>query len=255
MSPSGRLARHVFETHHPGASAVFRPQQSTGDAVYDFDVTYADGTRAALEVTRSTHQESIRTLTHLRGKACVVEAVSCRQNWLVTPLPDCRIDLIRNNVDRCLFKIESEGITQFGAERRRMTPSVSSICENLKILEGRVIPELSPARIWIGGPDPSGTGTGSIVNADDLQRCIEHEAGKDDNLRKLAASQWKERHLFVCVESLDTHAWQALISCTPRDPPVLPAESPMCGQRLTKGKMAFAFGSLNRQTHGRISES
>jgi len=224
MTPSERLAQHVFETVYEGCVVKFREQQSTGDAVYDFDVTYQDGTKAALKVTRSTHEQSIVTLVRLRDTGCVVEAVACRQNWLVTPHPECSIDSIRKKVDRYLFQIESEGITRFGAEPGRVTPSVSRIIEDLRILEGCTIMGPAPARIWIGGPEPSGTGMGSIVNPEDLQRCIEHVANKKDNRKKLAASQCKERHLFVCVESLDTLAWQALINCTPTEPPVLPEE-------------------------------
>jgi hypothetical protein len=84
------------------------------------------------------------------------------------------------------------------------------------------VPASPPARIWIGGPTSSVMG--SIVNPDDLQRAIEYEANKPDSRRKLAASQCMERHLFVCVDSLKTEAWQALIHCAPVQPPMLPAE-------------------------------
>jgi hypothetical protein len=108
MDPSERIAQHVFKTVHKGTEVEFRSQQSTGEDVYDFDVTYPDGRKAALEVTRSTHQESIVTLEHLRQRS-YVDAKACQHSWVVSPHPDCRIDLIRKNVDRYLSQIESRG--------------------------------------------------------------------------------------------------------------------------------------------------
>lgn len=91
MDPSERIAQHVFKTVHKGTEVEFRSQQSTGEDVYDFDVTYPAGRKAALEVTRSTHQESIVTLEHLRQRS-YVDAKACQHSWVVSPHPDCRID-------------------------------------------------------------------------------------------------------------------------------------------------------------------
>jgi hypothetical protein len=223
MNRSEQVAKYVIETIHKGARAEFRCQQSAGE--YDFDLTYADGIRAAVEVTRSTPQYSLQTLTKLRDLECSVGATACQHSWLVHPLPTARIRLVLKNVDRYLSAIESEGINQFLAEpgRESPSPSVSNILRCLQIVEGSTLLLPPPARIWVAGPSPSAKG--SIVKAGDLQRAIEDEANKTDNKRKLAASQCRERHLFVYVDSLNTGPWQALIAgCIPEQPPALPAE-------------------------------
>jgi len=222
MDRSEQVAKYVIETIHKGTRAEFRCQQSTGE--YDFDLIYADGTKAAVEVTRSTDQDSLQTLTELGKQGCCVDAVACRHSWLVNALPEAWIKLVRANVDRYLSAIEAEGVSQFLADEFGCgSPSVSNIFQCLRIIEGSTLTLPSPARIWVTGPTLSVKG--SIVKADDLQRAVEDEANKPDNRRKLGISSCRERHLFVYVDSLNTEPWQALITGSiPKRGPTLPAE-------------------------------
>jgi hypothetical protein len=221
MDHPERVAKYVIETIHKGARAIFQTQQSTGK--YDFDLTYAEGGKAAVEVTRSTLQQSQQTLAELKRRGCSVRAAACRQSWLVYPSPRARIQHVLKNVDRYLSAIEAEGLTKYHCELDRSSPAVSRILQDLQIVEGLTLTLPPPARIWLGGPCDSMTG--SLVKADDLQRALEAEAIKSDNRRKLGASGCQERHLFVYIDPLNTHPWQALITgCIPERAPVLPAE-------------------------------
>jgi len=221
MNPSEQIAIHVIETaqKHRGARAKYRSQQSAGE--YDIDVTYGDGTCAAVEVTSSTSQESLQMLAAIAARGNCVPATACRNSWLVDPLPKARIKLVLENVDRYLSAIEAEGLSEFFAGHGQPSSSVSQILEVLGIGEGSTLQLPPPARIWVVGPSENG----SMVKASDLQSAVEVEANKPDNKRKLAASQYIERHLFVYVEPLNSGAWQALICrCIPESPPVLPVE-------------------------------
>jgi hypothetical protein len=222
MDHSEQVAKHVIETILRGARAEFRSQQSAGE--YDFVVICADGTKAAVEVTRSTPQESQQMLAVICKRGCRVDAVACRHSWLVHALPSARIALVRQNVDQYLSAIESEGLDEFVAEPGQGCPSVSNILQRLQIVQGSTLVLPPPARIWVAGPAPP-SASGSMVKADDLQRAVVHEANKADNRRKLNASPFRERHLFVYVDSLNTKPWAALVAgCIPEEAPTLPPE-------------------------------
>jgi len=62
-------------------------------------------------------------------------------------------------------------------------------------------------------------GQGTIVRPENVTRAILREAGKDDNLGKLRASDAVENQLFVYISSYSYAAWTAINEGT------LPAES------------------------------
>lgn len=209
----------MLESIHKGARAQFCKRQSAGE--YDIDLTYCDGAKAAVEVTCSTDEESQRTLANLAKKNCV-SASLCRKSWLVFPLPNARMKIVAQKVDRYLSVIEAGGIAEFYGEHDRRISSVSRILQDLRIIEGRVLEMPAPARIWIGGPSE---GMGSIVKAQDLQRAVEVEANEPDNKLKLAKSHCSQRHLFVYVDQINEDAWQAMLwRSIPEEPATLPDE-------------------------------
>jgi hypothetical protein len=221
LNHSEQLAKHVIEIVEKGTRAEFCLGQSDGE--YDLNLTFADGTRAAVEVTKSTSQDGQEMLVALQKRGNFVNAVSCTHSWFVEALPTARIGLVLQNVDRYLRAIEAEGRDEFSAEPSGESAAVSNILKDLQIIEGSVLSMPSPARIWICGPMPSTTG--SIVNPDHLQRAIEREAQKPDIRQKRWTSECKERHLFVHVDSLNDEAWSALVNgCMPPQTPSLPPE-------------------------------
>jgi hypothetical protein len=227
LNHSEQLAKYVIETVEKPAVAEFCCRQSNGE--YDFDLTYADGTRAAVEVTKSTSQAGQQMLVALQKRGTCVNAVLCTHSWIVEALPTARSrswansKVVLQDVDRYLCAIEAEGLDEFNAGPAGESAAVSNILKDLQIITGSVLAMPTPARIWISGPTPSVTG--SIVNPDHLQRAIEREAQKPDIRQKRWASECKERHLFVHVDSLNDEAWSALVNgCRPPQTPALPPE-------------------------------
>jgi hypothetical protein len=220
MKRSEQIAVHVLGAIHPGAKVDHRSSQSNGE--YDIDLTYADGRRAAVEVTSATIEESQRTLAHLGKIEKPLMAALCRNSWLVGLHPEARVKLVLAESDEYLSVIEADGIDAFYAGDDRGCLSVTRIIERLRIVEGRILDTRPPARIFVGGPSE---GTGSMVRSEDLQRAVEGEAAETDNICKLAKSQCTERHLFVYVDQINERPWQAM-HCRqmPEQPPYVSSE-------------------------------
>lgn len=222
MNRTERLAKYVIETIHKGAIARFREVQSAGE--YDFHLIYADGSTAALEVISSTIRDHMEMLARLNKHGASVPVVNCQNSWMVEVLPTAWIADVRDRVDQYLVSIEAEGLDHFFAKAGAVTSSaVARIFTDLQVIEGQIISATPPPRIWI--TDFVGTGRGHWVGAADLQSAVEAEADQTDNKRKLAASQLRERHLFVWIEPLNSEAWSTIINgCIPDEPPLLPPE-------------------------------
>lgn len=222
MNLSERVAKAVVEHIITGSSMCFRSDQSSGE--YDFDLRYADDTVVPLEVTMSANQQmkwSAAKLGDEREGGHFVKAVACRNGWLVHPLPDANIDLIRKRADAYLAKVEAAGLTQFFAwtDASKSRP-VDGIFRDLKIEAGRAFVWKDGPRIGIALP-----GQGGPVTSEYLQRAVEAEASKADNRRKLGSTKHSEGHLFVYVDPLHYLPWVALVDEAPSAaPPRLPAE-------------------------------
>ena len=173
-------------------------------------------------MTGSTIPDMQEALAAIAKLGCCVPAAACRNSCLVHPLPKARVRAILDRVDRYLSAVEAEGLTEFSAGRGQRSSSVFQILHDLQIVEGSILQMASPARIWVAVPSEQ---EGSIVKASDLQDAVEAEANKSDNKKKLVASGFTKRHLFVYVEPLNCGPWSALINgCIPEQPPLLPDE-------------------------------
>ena len=78
----------------------YQREQSSGE--YDFDLVYSDGRVAAVEVTASVDEALERTTARIRDKrrgGPFVPTMKCQNDWLVHPLPDADIRIIRRDVD------------------------------------------------------------------------------------------------------------------------------------------------------------
>lgn len=216
---SEQVAIHVLERIYSSANVKFRDSQCNGE--YDIDVR-GEGVHAAIEVTASAREDSIRTLDKIAKEKTYVAATLCKSSWLIHFRPDVRIRKAVQTVDGYLSAIEADGIEHFFEGSHPETSSVSSALTDLGISVGSALRLPAPARIWLGGPSD---GCGSIVNGQDLQSAVKLEAWKQDNRKKLAMSGCAQRHLFVYVDPTNEHAWQAMVCRTlPEEPLLLPAE-------------------------------
>src|ERR1700720_2077325 len=94
------VSKHVFEAIFPGAKLEYRAAQSNGE--YDFDLLYADGTTAVLEVTSSVDQPQLETIAAIRSSkrgGPVLPATHCRKSWMIFPVKGARINHLRENAD------------------------------------------------------------------------------------------------------------------------------------------------------------
>lgn len=206
-----RIVKLVLESALPGAELAYRAAQSHGE--YDFDLHYANGTVAAVEVTESTDQLQRWTSAKIRNKkegGSILLAEHCKKSWMILPMKEASaIPVIRKKADEYLAKVEQAGLENFHCrdawqtrqEREaglgissasRVPRCVEDICYELNVVSGSVIAAGSPPSILIAHPVGGGT-----VGARVAIEAGEHEAWKDDNRKKLRDSKTDERHMAV----------------------------------------------------------
>ncbi|MCZ6679768.1 MAG: hypothetical protein O7E52_21260 [Candidatus Poribacteria bacterium] len=205
-----------------GARMQYRHDQST--SVHDFDLHYADGTVAAVEVTASVAEQmecTAAAIANARKGGPFVCAKKCRHGWWVHPLPSANINKIRTHVDEYLAAIEAEGHHRFlAATDAASSPAVARILSELRIEAANVVQWKTPNCIGIALP-----GQGGLVSAENVQRAIEVEANKRDNRQKLARADVGERHLFIYIDPRNFLPRVACIDESPPQPgPSLPHE-------------------------------
>lgn len=233
-------AKHVLEAALPGAKMEYRLSQSNGE--YDFDLHYPDGTLAAVEVTRSLDLSQMQTSAAISStkKRPVINAVKCKNTWMITPMQNANILAIRKSVDEYLSVLEAAGVKEFSAfdahrsrQIKQAVVSISSttkqagllelfeaetapqcvedICFELNIEGGGTISSDGSPKIILGHPTYGGAvGPNCAIEAGGA------ECWKTDNRKKLGAAATKERHLVVYIEVTKGSAWLAL---TEFDPP------------------------------------
>ena len=199
----------------------FRCNQSSR-VRHDFDLKYPDGTVAAVEVTTSVTEKTMRQaamISEKRKGGHFVCARKCRNGWWVHPLPGANTNKIRSCVDEYLAAIEAEGRHRFSAwaDANRST-AVARILRDLWIQAGDVMQWKTPNCIGIAFPSQGG-----CVSAEHVQRAI--EAAADDNRQKLAIAEVDERHLFVYIDPRNYLPWKVLVQeHPPQQGPSLPSE-------------------------------
>jgi hypothetical protein len=238
VRPSEAIAKLVLEAVLPGAKMAFRSEQSHGE--WDFDLRYANGTVAAVEVTASVDQDQARMSARIRDKrkgGSSIAATKCKKSWMIFPTKDADINIIRAEADEYLSALEQAQVQSFsfleaftfrsyreaGIERFlpfQVPQCVEDICFNLKIMSGSAISDTTASQILI-----QHSVRGGAVRASVATDAGEREASKDDNRRKLGAAGTGERHLVVYIDVMNGLPWTALTDFTPPSScPVLPPE-------------------------------
>jgi hypothetical protein len=213
MDIAESVAKRVLDAIIPGANLEYQSVQSNGE--YDFNLRYADGTVAAVEVTAAINEPYMRTLARIhneRNGGRFIQPKYCRNSWLIIPATD-EIMEIRQSADRYLANLEQEGIDSFFCVSSR-TQSTRQIYRDLRIAFGSVFPSYGQQTILIG--DPIGAGA---VGPRVAIKTGETKAWKEDNREKLGAAKTGERHMVVYIPA-GSLPWSALTSFEP--PEIMP---------------------------------
>ncbi|MGA2904656.1 MAG: hypothetical protein ABSD98_12545, partial [Candidatus Korobacteraceae bacterium] len=182
MNHAEVVAKRALEAVLEGARLKYRSAQSHGE--YDFDLHYADGTIAAVEVTAAINESYMRTLARIRNGGRIIPKY-CKKSWVIIPATD-EIREIRRSADQYLAKLEEEGIDSFPPVRTRST---RQICRDLRIFFGAAVFSDGEPTIEIWPPIGAGA-----VGPRLAVKTGETEAWKEDNRKKLGAAKTVERH-------------------------------------------------------------
>ncbi|HZP14949.1 MAG TPA: hypothetical protein VFA96_03930 [Nocardioides sp.] len=224
----------VVHRRDPGGGAEQR---------HDFDLQLRDGRTIAIEVTRHTVAEYLRTLAAVDARDWYFPSLS--NNWVVDMSGPYNVRALHNQIAQPLTALEAAGFEQLLLRQALFDATLAD--DELDDDERSARAKLAAAGAWgaaeslynmgvrsvcrIGAADESGGliipsdapragATGASVVVD----LVEYHAALADNAAKLArAAQADERHLFVWVESSQDQAVAAFgFPLLPERPPLLP---------------------------------
>lgn len=197
MKAGEAIAKCVLEAMLPGAKLAYQVEQSHRE--YDFDLRYADGNVAAVEVTMAVDETLMKTLGDIQGKRAgggVIPAVACKESWSIFAAKGAEIPTISKKADQLLALLEREGIDgfdYFDQWKPGCSQTVRELCYQLRVTEGYVLSSAGKPMIRINSPI-----RGSAVG-DSLALIHAGEACMEENREKLGAAKTAERHLVVYV--------------------------------------------------------
>ena len=209
---------------HTGERVVTYDDQSQ-PGMHDLEIHYADGRRAAVEVTASEDQLRAGDFGALH-KQPVIHDQRLRQGWLVLLKPGAVVKRARARLPDVLAQFELAGLTEVtvhdhnGAKwARDLLEAAEADTAKAGVMQPGVIGLTGAMRVeWLSS-DP-----------EDVVSFVEKfAASRPDNLRKLRNSGAVERHLFVWG-GLFPQDWASLrplkldITALPSRAPNLPPE-------------------------------
>jgi hypothetical protein len=189
-------------------------EQSHGEP--DFNLSYADGTHAVVEVTESIDRPWLEMTEAIRD-GLPIQAKRCRFSWAVLPRTDANLKHIRAGVESLLVLLEAGG---YRYSVGCVDEQISDKQNELGIADAwRIEQTTSSPTIEMIRPGQSGVVLGEV-----FQKAIEYEANKDDNKRKLSRFEG-ERHLYVHIQSRNLIPQRFMVEGSPpADIPSIPAE-------------------------------
>lgn len=177
--------------------------------MYDLDVTYQDGRRAAVEVTAAADAASIELWNIVNGKPGRWIEPSFRGGWMVALEPTARAKRIRSELPGFLRRLEERSVPEVRVEgwRRNVSP-LEVEAKSLGIADAHQGGSDYPGSIYLTIQEPDErvghiidvtgsdvpTWTGSFLAA----------TKQADVLAKLARSGLEERHAFILLPGFTT---------------------------------------------------
>lgn len=212
MDRTEAVVKCVVEAALRGACMIYVHDQSQGS--HDFDLAFADGRNAILEVTRSTRGDLKALTAQVMGPRYggpFVPVSNCKSGWYIHLDPRANPREIHRNIDAYLSRIEEEGRISFSAfTDSHDSPAVLRIWQDLGVEAGSIIE-------WKDGPmiGLSTPGVGGSPSPQEVSRVVMELASRPDNLRKLTTDRHCESHIAVVVEWYNYVAWAAVNDMAP----------------------------------------
>lgn len=253
MRDSESFARLCFEAVRPTMS--LREVRSQPHGEHDFDILDSSGNPIGiLEVTMAANYRHVSTMNAVfdpkHGSGVAPRRLS-RACWAVTAASGVRMSRVRASLDEYLAAIEKVGLSEFDATTR--IPEVTAIRQDLKIRSGRLHSRDVEDFHFVSPPVVTAWTDASAVN-----QAIATVAAKRDNLRKLSATEHRERHLFVFVDMSSLGAYVSLqhSEASPESPSVDPVITHVwAGTHKQQGHVGVFWHAPNggKWTRGEVS--
>lgn len=187
-----------------GAVSIHR-DFATHLGLHDFDLVFPDEHVEALEVTQSTDEARRSQAAAMNKEGTILGPAAHEKSWIVTLYPTANIKALKRNLEQlglALMMLEQVGILNFIVERDRYRSiDVQTFHEHF--------PEVKDCWAWTSSSAPHiealPAGAASMIGpgvvTGHLQAFLRSDA-QQDNLRKLARTNARERHLFVWLRGV-----------------------------------------------------
>lgn len=204
------------------------------DSMYDLDLIYPDGSKAAVEVTSAVDGESVALWKLMNGGGRWQEP-SLVGGWSVSLAPSARAKLIKSRLPILLADFELRGLTRFESSTFPADPR-DAFARSLGVASAWQGPTDYPGSVYLTVELPSERSGGMVADTGDaLATWLSewtHESHQDDNRRKLASSGATERHLFILVSGFTTAPF-SVTDLLMRDHAPLPTIDPELPDEIT----------------------
>ncbi len=222
MNYSETVAAYVIEKAFPGIRTRLH---DTGSAPgqYDYDLLSEGQVVGAMEVTSDVDQSAANLMAILDKNDYRLPTSATRFSWLLhgrsRNVTKAWLTEVESKTDGLLAELETAGITRFIFSTDYEIPAVKKLGE-LGIEHGDVLSKAKPEIILL----EFNTDAWTVKPQHALDACS-RAAEQADNISKLGSAQWKERHLFVWIDTASSFpAWSSLNDTTPAGELTLPSE-------------------------------
>jgi hypothetical protein len=225
-------ARDCIRQALPG-SRVDQHDDGSESGMYDFTVTYPDGTTGAVEITAAADGQQIELWKAVRPGGMPLVEPTLKGGWIVRILPSTRAKNLVRQLPGLLRGAEQAGLRTVRGNRES-ADQLASLAGRLGIIEASQGFVKQPGRIIVMPPErPEQTGGYVPDTGDPLAQWLGAwiaDPSRPDNLSKLAGSGVAGRHLFVLLPGFNSAPFavnQLLAQPNaplPVTPPVLPPQ-------------------------------
>jgi hypothetical protein len=202
LGPEEVWVQECIQQELPGL-LVEQHDDGSRPSMYDLKITYPDSSIGAVEVTAAADAEQLALwkLVGGRGKRWIEPDLA--GGWQVRVLPSTRGKNLRQQLPSLLRELEQAGTRVIRGDSSSPDRLALLVCR-LGIVQLLQAPTDHPGSIYVMPPEKllEEMGGYSPVTGDPLATWLSAwiaEPSRADNLRKLAGSGARERHLFVLL--------------------------------------------------------